>query len=53
MDEALQRYLQSVEEEASQYKKNELTTKEYLASMQEMEQWLKERCDADSNNQKV
>ena len=50
MDAALQKYLQSVKQEAEKYKNNKLQTKEYLESMNNVKEWLKEQCDADSRN---
>ena len=50
MDEVLQKYLKSVEEEVLKYKENTLETKEYLQSMQEIEKWLKDRCDENRRN---
>ena len=50
MDETLKTYLQSVEEIAKRYEEEKLETKEYLQSMEEMQIWLKERCNEDSRN---
>ena len=50
MDKVLREYLKSVEEEASAYEKEQIHTKEYLQSMEEIEKWLKEQCDENSRN---
>lgn len=50
MDEQLKKYLQSVQESASQHKDGKLKVKEYLQSMEELKQWLKEKCDEDTRN---
>ena len=50
MDKVLQKYLKSVKENASTYKNGELKTKEYIRSMQEIDVWLKERCDENPRN---
>lgn len=50
MDEKLKEYLKSVEETATKYENGKVETKEFLPSMQEIEKWLQERCDANPHN---
>ena len=50
MDEALKEYLQSVQKEALNYENNQAKTKEYLRILDDIKEWLKEQCDADSSN---
>ncbi len=50
MDAILEAYLQSVKEEAEKYRNDKLQTKEYIESMNDLKEWLKEQCDADTRN---
>ena len=50
MDDALKEYLQSIEEAVTKYKNNELKTKESLQSIEDIKQWLEERCNEDPHN---
>ena len=50
MDETLQLYLQSIEEEVLKYQEKSLETKEYLQSMQQIQEWLEGECNADTLN---
>ncbi len=50
MDEALKKYLQSIEESVKLYEEGKLETKEYLKSMEETKEWLEERCNENSRD---
>ena len=46
----LKEYLKGIEVAIKELQEGKLETKEYLQSSQELDSWLKERCDANSSD---